>query len=346
MQHISDATDLRELLPKDQDIDFIAEGSFKAAYRVVVDLHFSMVNVVRTAGLILFSVSLVMGQGAVAPVVPQWTPPTPRTKNWTIFAPKPFAGDNIFKGEAENWLAEAISQSEVSYLKPISDKAVSDYVNQVGQNLVKYSAAPAKHFEFVVIDGDEEDAFSVGGGRIYIYLGELKADTSEDELAAVLAHEIGHDTFLHAPKTVTRQMFWMTHRRKVTSLEDTKAALKDLMAAYEKNTFATVGEVLLGWARMNELEADKAGFYTMFKAGYNPEAMKNVFRRDVAETKEREGKNYAAMYFLTLLFGSHPPSAQRVTALKWESNWVKMPPKESQYKNPAFDAIKERVKHL
>ena len=78
----------------------------------------------------------------------------------------------------------------------------------------------------------------------------------EDELASVIAHEIGHDAFLHAPKTVTRQMFWMTHRRKVTSLEDTVNALRDLNTAYEKHTLAAIGENLLGWSRFNELEAE------------------------------------------------------------------------------------------
>jgi len=92
----------------------------------------------------------------------------------------------------------------------------------------------------------------------------------------------------------------------------------------------------------DELQADKAGFYMMYKAGYNPEAMKNVFRRYVAEAKANS--DYDSDYFFTLLFGSHPPSSQRVTALKWESMWIKMPNnKEESYKSEAFDAMKVRV---
>jgi predicted Zn-dependent protease len=280
------------------------------------------------------------------PDIPAWTPPAPREKAWTLFAPKPITGDNIFRGEAETWLADAIVNVEGVSLDPINDKAVSDYVSQVGLNLVKYSTAPKKQYQFIVLKNDEEDAFSVGAGRIYINLGVLQSAQSEDELASVIAHEIGHDAFEHPSKTVTRQMFWMTGTRHVKSEAEVEKALSDLLAAYEKNAFATIGETLLGWSRANELEADKAGFYNVYKAGYNPEAMKNVFRRFVERSKKKAGDGYTSEYFFELLFGSHPPSSQRVTALKWESNWIKMPPKESQYKNAAFDAMKLRVKGL
>ena len=296
---------------------------------------------------ILFALSLAIFSQTISPPpaqsIPVWTPPPSREKAKTPFSPKPIAGDNIFKGEAEGWLADAIINLEIGTLTPIKDKEISDYVSLLGQNLVKFSREPAKKFEFIVLPSHEENAFSIGGGRIYIYLGLLQEVESEDELAAILAHEIGHDIFGHAPKTVTRQMFWLTGTRKVTTPKETEKALRDLLAAYEKNTFAAVGESLLGWSRFSELEADKAGFYNMYKAGYNPEAMKNVFRRFVSTEKADAGEDYANEYFLTLLFGSHPPSSQRVTALKWESNWVKMPKKEEAYKNAAFDAMKARV---
>jgi predicted Zn-dependent protease len=278
--------------------------------------------------------------------IPAWVAPPSRDKKWTPFAPKPITGDNIFKGEGEKWLAEAIVNVETGTLRPISDKQISEYVSKVGQNLVAHSADPKKQFEFVVIPDESENAFDIGGGRVFVNLGLLRSVQSEDELAAVMAHEIGHDVFMHAPKTVTRQMFWMTGTRKITSQDQAETELKNLLAAYRQNDFAAVGENLLGWSRFNELEADKAGFYNMFKAGYNPEAMKNVFRRFVEQTKRETGDDYAADYFLTLLFGSHPPSSQRVTALKWESNWISMPPKTEQYKNGAFDAMKARAARL
>ncbi len=65
------------------------------------------------------------------PDFPVWTPPPPRLKSFTLFAPKPFTGDNIFKGEREGWLADAIVKLEVGHLNAIRDKAVSDYITQL-----------------------------------------------------------------------------------------------------------------------------------------------------------------------------------------------------------------------
>ena len=292
-------------------------------------------------GIVVFSQSVPVPTST--PDMSSWVPPASREKTKTPFSPKPFAGDNIFKGEAEKWLADAIIKVEIGSLTPIKDKEVSDYISRIGMNLVSYSATPKKQFEFVVLDDDSQNAMNIGAGRVYINLGMLKAVETEDELAGILAHEIGHDLFGHAPKTVTRQLFWMKGIRHIKTPAEAETALEKLMEAYEKNTLALVGEALLGWSRANELEADKAAFYNIYKAGYNPEALKTTFRRFVKQEKEENGENYSSNQFLTFLFGSHPPSSQRVTAQKWESIWIKMPPKESQYKNSAFDAMKARV---
>lgn len=287
------------------------------------------------------------------PVIPQqdsaqsnWTPPSPRSKVKTPFAPRPFSGDNIFKGEAEKWLADAIKKLESGVLTPIEDKSVIDYVSQIGKHLVGHSVAPTKQYEFIVLDDENVNAMNMGGGHIYINLGMLKAVESEDELAGVLAHEIAHDAFGHAPKTVTRQLFWMKGTRKVKTPAEVESALKALLADYEKKPFAAFGENLLGFARFNELEVDRAAFYNIYKAGYNPHALATVLKRMERELKEEMGKDYKMYQFLTILFGSHPPTSQRSMAFSWESNFVKMPPKDVRYHSPAFDAIKAKVAKL
>jgi beta-barrel assembly-enhancing protease len=300
--------------------------------------------------IFLLSTSVTLAQSVAIPPptssLSAWVPPVSREKVKTPFAPKPTTGDNIFKGEAEKWLADAIIKIEVGSLTPIKDKEVSDYISRIGMNLLSFSANPKKQFEFIVLDNDEENAMNIGGGRVYINLGMLKAVETEDELVGVLAHEIGHDLFGHAPKTVTRQLFWMKGIREIKTPAEAETALIKLLEAYQKNKLALVGEALLGWSRASELEADKAAFYNAYRAGYNPEAIKSTFRRYVKREKEENGEHYAGYQFLTFLFGSHPPSSQRVTAQKWESTWVKMPPKDVFYKNAAFDAMKARVAKL
>ncbi|MFN2598970.1 MAG: M48 family metallopeptidase [Pyrinomonadaceae bacterium] len=296
--------------------------------------------------LILTLSALTLSVGAQDQPRAAWAPPAPREKAKTTFAPKPSEGDNIFKGGAERWLADAVVEVESSGLETIDDEFVTDYVSRLGGYLAAYSVAPTRQYQFVVLADDEPNAMSTGGGRIYVNVGMLKAVESEDELACVIAHEIGHDAFGHAPKTVTRQLFWMTGVRKVKNYEEVKSALENLLDAYGKNAFAVAGESLLGFSRADESEADRAAFYNAYKAGYNPYAMKIMFKRFERQEKEGAGKNYDRDQFLTFLFGSHPTTPQRETAISWESNFVKMPPEEERYKSAAFDAMKARVAKL
>jgi len=270
-----------------------------------------------------------------------WTPPPPRQTK-TPFAPKPFGGDNIFKGEAEKWLADAIA----GRLTPIKDEPVVDYVARVGKHLVAHSIAPAKQYEFTVLDDEEVNAMSAGGGRIYINLGMLKHVESEDELAGVLAHEIAHDAFGHAPKTGTRQLFWMTGITKVRTPEGVASALQSLFAEYEQKPLAAVAESLLGFSRFDELEADRAAFYNTYKAGYNPYTLGAALKRMEREVKEAMGEDYRERQFTNLLFGSHPPTSQRTMVFSWEANFVKMPKKDERFRNAAFDGMKAWVAKL
>ena len=303
-------------------------------------------KVIPAIVVLLFSTFAFAAAQEVAVVKSNWTPPAARTSK-TVFAPKPLGGDNIFKGEAEVWLAEAIEVFEGgATLKPLDDKAIAEYVAKVGNYVAAHSVAPAKHYEFIVTALLFEDALTAGGGRIYITRGMLESMQSEDELAAILAHEIAHDAFAHAGKAATRQMFWLTGTRKVKSSADVEAALKKLFAEYEKKPLASITEVVLGFSRFDELEADRAAFYNTYKAGYNPLAMKDFFNRYAEEAKERLEEDYAVGQFLTLLFGSHPPTEQRTLAISWESNFVKLPKKDSRYTSPAFDEMKSRLAAL
>jgi predicted Zn-dependent protease len=188
---------------------------------------------------------------------------------------------------------------------------------------------------------------TAGGGRIYISSGMLEQIQSEDELAGVLAHEIAHDAFAHAAKAVTRQMFWLTDTRKVTTPAQAELALSKLLEEYDKKPLAVIGESLLGFARFDELEADRAAFYNTYRAGYNPFALETVLKRMARKEKEEVGEaEYHRDQFFVLLFGSHPPTEQRSMALSWESNFVKMPAKDSRYSSSAFDAMKRRIKDM
>ena len=302
------------------------------------------VKLLLALGLISAVLAFASRQEAV--VKPAWTPPPSRTAK-TPFAPKPFSGHNIFKGEAEVWLADAIAHSANDIVTPLDNKAVSEYVTQVGNNLVSYSTASQKHYEFIVTGASLPDAFTAGGGRIFISLGMLSKVESEDELAGVLAHEIGHDAFGHTSRTISRQMFWLTGTKKFNSAAEVSEALEKLLHEFKKQPLNELGETLLGFSRFDELEADRAAFYNTYRAGYNPCALATVLKRMARDEKAEMGTgSYNTDQLLMLLLSTHPPTAQRSMALSWESNWVKMPPEKSRYVSFAFDEMKANVKAL
>jgi predicted Zn-dependent protease len=299
----------------------------------------------RLASLIVALILIVpvfAGPAQTSPATAPWRPPTPRDSK-TPFAPKPHKGNNIFRGDAEKWLADAILEIEGENLEPVDDKFISDYISQVGQNLAKFSVAPNTKYQFVVTDSEEADSMSSGAGRIYTTLGMLRSIENEDELAGILAHEIGHDAFGHSPKTVTRQLFWMTGITKVKSQEETKAALLSLLKAYRENRLASVGEQVLGFSRLGELEADRAAFYNTYKAGYNPRALSTLLQRLERKKKESLGSSYGMSQFMQLIFGSHPPTPQRALAMKWESNFVKMPKRDDLFQSSSFQEMKRHL---
>ena len=297
---------------------------------------------VSTTLFIILVAASIEGQDPKA----SWPPPKP-LKNLTIFAPKPIGGKNIFKGEADVWLADAIENLAAGSLTPVRDQALSDYVSAIGNYLVSQSVNPRKQFQFTVTNDGSEDAMSIGGGRVYVCLGLLQSLENEDELAGVLAHEIAHDEFAHAGKTFTRQMFWLTGTRKVKTALAVNLALQKLLEEFDKRKLAQVGERVLGFSRFDELEADRAAFYNTYKAGYNPLALADWLKRMERQEKEdTDETGYLRHQIVSFFFSTHPPTAQRSAALSWEANFVKMPPRTSYYVNPTFTEMKRRAKDL
>jgi len=288
---------------------------------------------------------------AAVPDIP-WQPPRPRLEAKTAFAPKFMPGNNIFRGEKEYWLADAVAATQGHWPNKFSDPSIDHYLSQVTQNLGQYSHEPSKHYEIQVINLRVANAFTAGGGKIYITRGMLREVESEDELAGVIAHEIGHDNFHHAGRTATRQMFWAAGIREVSSYHDTAEALKKLLAAYdpERNPLPALGEAVSGIGRADEQSADKAAFYFLYKAGYDPLALAKYFDRvadpTAAYLRSEAGSAWPVFWTLSLLFDAHPPNELRAAALRWESNLVPAVAKDPGTDQTAFRTMKSRLKYL
>lgn len=291
---------------------------------------------------------------APIPYIPDipWQPPAPRLDVKTPFAPKFLAGNNIFTGEKEFWLADTVAGTYKAWPKRFSDTSICNYLNRLARNIGLYSHEPDKQYDVTVVDVPYPNAFTAGGGRIYITRQMLRDLKTEDELAGVIAHEMGHDNFHHAGRTMTRQFFWVIGVTKVNSSEETKRDFAKFVGAYdpEHNPWPAIGEAISGIGRVDEQSADKAAFYFLYKAGYNPLAMADYFRRmpdpTLAFLKSETGAAWPVFWTISLLFDSHPPNGMRAVALDWESNFVGAIPKDSRVDATAFNAMKNRLKFL
>jgi predicted Zn-dependent protease len=150
------------------------------------------------------------------------------------------------------------------------DQAVQDYVQSVGARVAAQTPIANWNFKFFVLDDDEVNAFTPGGGYVYIHRGLLNYLNSEAELACVLGHEIGHDVARHPARAETRAV--------LMSVGAVAAAIASGSEAIAQ--MANIGATawMQGYGRDNEMEADRLGLEYAAKAGYRPEAMAQTFR--------------------------------------------------------------------
>ena len=192
---------------------------------------------------------------------------------------------------------------------PVYDEAkLQAYVEKVGGKMAAISHRPDLDYTFTIIDSPEINAFALPGGHVYVNRGLLVYLTSEDQLAAVLGHEIGHITARHAVRQQTAA--------RTANVASTAANIAVFVAsggiADLGNTGDLIGGALLsGYGRDMELEADGLGAEYLFKAGYDPQAMVEVIavlknQEDFRKKTRQGGQSYHG------LFSTHPRNDTRL----------------------------------
>ena len=200
--------------------------------------------------------------------------------------------------------------------KLITDPEITDYINQIGQNLVRNSDAQVP-FTIKVIDSEDVNAVALPGGFFYIDSGLILAADSEAELAGVMAHEIAHVAACHAARGRTRGQLM-----GLASLSMTMIGGPIAYAAYETITVAKPF-TLLRFSRKFESEADFYGVQYMYRAGYDPQALPAFFERVRAMQKNKAG-------VVARAFATHPQTADRISKTQDEIN--SLLPAETEYK--------------
>ncbi len=243
-------------------------------------------------------------------------------------------GVNFYSIEREMALGKSLAQEVERSSKLIDDPVVSEYVNRVGQNLVRNSDAKVP-FTIKVIDSDVVNAFALPGGFFYVDSGLiLRADT-EAELAGVMAHEIAHVAARHGTKNATKGELAQLATIPLIMLGPGGWAGYGI---YEGLNFA-IPMSFLKFSRDAEYEADYLGLQYMYAAGYDPNAFVTFFEKVEMEEKRQPGT-------VPKFFSTHPPTPERVVAIQKEIGNVL--PARDQYivTTSEFDSVKARLRGI
>jgi predicted Zn-dependent protease len=243
-------------------------------------------------------------------------------------------GINFYSIEKEIALGKSLAQEVERSSKLIDDPVVTEYVNRVGQNLVRNSDARVP-FTIKVIDSDEVNAFALPGGFFYVNSGLILRAQEESELAGVMAHEISHVTARHGTKNATKGEMMQLATIPLMLLGPAGWAGYGL---YEGLNIA-IPLTYLKFSRDSEREADFLGLEYMYKAGYDPNAFVTFFERIQADEKRRPGT-------IPKVFSTHPPTPDRIEAAQKEI--ARILPNKPEYivTTSEFDSVKGRLRNI
>ena len=212
----------------------------------------------------------------------------------------------------------------------IQDPVVVEYVNRIGQNLVRNSDAKVP-FTIKVIDSDDINAFALPGGFFYVNSGLILAADDEAELAGVMAHEISHVVLRHATREMTRANY--------VHLASIPLIFVNSWGIYEAANAAmslAMPVAFMKFSRDFEAQADYFGLQYMYKAGYDPEAFISFFEKIKAQEKQKPG-------MLSKTFASHPPTPDRILKSQEEIREI-LPPRSEYIVNTSdFNEVKARL---
>jgi len=243
-------------------------------------------------------------------------------------------GVNFYSIEREIGLGKQLAQEVERSSKMIDDPIVTEYVNRVGQNLVRNSDSRVP-FTIKVIDSDEVNAFALPGGFFYVNSGLILRATEESELAGVMGHEIAHVAARHGTKNATKgELMQLASIPAMIFIPYSMAGY----AMYEGLNLA-IPLTFLKFSRDAEREADFLGLQYMYKAGYDPNSYVTFFERIQADEKRRPGT-------IPKVFSTHPPTPDRIENAQKEIARILPAKQEYIVTTSEFDSVKARLRNI
>jgi beta-barrel assembly-enhancing protease len=216
----------------------------------------------------------------------------------------------------------------------VTDPVVVEYVNRVGQNIVKNSDCKVP-FTIKVIDSDEINAMALPGGFFYVNSGLIMAADEEAELAGVMAHETAHVCAHHAARQMTKMNY--AQIGSIPLIIFTQGSWTGY-GIYEASQLA-IPMGFLQFSRMDEAEADWLGLQYMYKAGYDPQAFIQFFEKIDALEKHKPGT-------LAKVFADHPQTPDRIMHSEEEIATIMPSRPDYMVTTSEFDDVKARLARL
>ncbi|MDM7997021.1 MAG: M48 family metallopeptidase [Acidobacteriota bacterium] len=239
---------------------------------------------------------------------------------------------NFVSFEKEIALGAQVAAEFEQTARLVEDPVITEYVDRIGQNIVKHSDAKVP-FHIKVVDTDEVNAFAFPGGYFYVNKGLILAARNEAELAGVMAHEISHITARHATERLSKAQYLQF------------AALPALFVGgywaqmgIQNALGLGINLELMGITRESEREADQLGIQYLWNTGYDPNAFVSFFEKMQEEEKSKPGR-------LAGWFRTHPSTTDRTVAALDEQRYL--PEKDYYIVNTSeFDRVKGRLQSI
>ncbi|PYX08284.1 MAG: peptidase M48 [Acidobacteria bacterium] len=239
---------------------------------------------------------------------------------------------NWYGVEKQIAMGKQYAQQVESTVKLIQDPVITEYVNRIGQNLVRNSDSQVP-FTIKVIDADDINAFALPGGFFYVNSGVILAADEEAEMAGVMAHEIAHVAACHIARQMTRG--------NLAQFATIPLIFMGGWAGYGiyQGAGLAVPAAFMKFNRGFEAEADYLGVQYMYRAGYDPQAYVNFFEKVQAQEKKKPGT-------MAKVFSDHPQTPDRIA--KSQQEIAQILPAKQQYvvSTSEFDDVKGRLAAL
>jgi len=243
-------------------------------------------------------------------------------------------GVNFYSLEKEIALGKQLAQEVERQAKIIDDPVIAEYINRVGQNIVRNSDAKVP-FTIKVLDTEEVNAFALPGGFFFVNSGLIiKADT-EAELAGVMAHEIAHVACRHGTKQATRgelMEIGLIGASIFTGYGWTGYAIRQLGSL-------AIPMSMLTFSRVFERQADYFGLQYLYKSGYDPTAFVDFFEKIETMEKRKPGT-------ISKVFATHPMDDDRIKSAQKEIQTILQPKPEYIVNTSEFNDVKGRLAML